>query len=164
MYKTALILLMAISILSFNSCSEEGEKETKTRNEKEMVTENFNWLLGSWERTGEEAGKETFENWQKISDTEYTGLGFTMQNEDTIKQEKIRLLKSDDNWSLEVQPQDEPSPITFNMTSFNDKEFICENKALDFPKLIKYWKSENKLNALVSGDDMEISFEFERIK
>ncbi len=164
MSKTALILLMAIVILSFNSCTEEGEKETKAMDEKEMITENFDWLLGNWKRTGEEAGKETFENWQKTSDTEYIGLGFTMQNKDTLKQEKIRLIKLENNWTLEVQPQDEPSPVIFNMTSFNDQEFICENKALDFPKLIKYWKSENKLNALVSGDDMEISFEFERIK
>ncbi len=164
MYKTALILLIATAILSFNSCTDEGEKETKTMNDKEMVTENFDWLLGNWKRIKEEAGKETFENWQKISNTEYTGLGFTMQNGDTIKQEKIRLIKSDDNWNLEVQPQDETSLVIFNMTSFNEQEFVCENKMLDFPKLIKYWRSENNLYALVSGDDMEISFEFERIK
>ena len=63
---------------------------------------------------------------------------------------------------MKVQPQDEPEPITFNMTNFNQQEFVCENKTLDFPKLIKYWKNGNKINALVSGDDMKISFEFEK--
>jgi len=86
-----------------------------------------------------------------------------MQNKDTLKQEKIRLVKSGGKWDLEVQPQDEPQPIIFNMTSYSDQEFICENKTLDFPKLIKYWKDGNKINALVEGDNMEIPFEFERI-
>ncbi|MCK5776191.1 MAG: hypothetical protein KAH25_08445, partial [Bacteroidales bacterium] len=56
------------------------------------------------------------------------------------------------------------SPITFKMTSYTDQEFICENKELDFPKSIKYWKEGKKIKAIVSGDDMEIAFEFERRK
>ncbi len=49
------------------------------------------------------------------------------------------------------------------MAHFNEQEFTCENKELDFPKKIKYWKNGDRINALVSGDDLEISFEFERI-
>ena len=108
--------------------------------------------------------KETFEVWTKISSSEYTGIGFTMQDSDTLKQEKIRLVKSGEKWDLEVQSPGDPIPIIFNITSYSDKEFICENKVLDFPKLIKYWKNGNKINALVSGDDMEIPFEFERVE
>ena len=119
--------------------------------------------LQHWKRINEKEDRETFEIWEKKSNSEYYGIGFTMQNNDTLKQEKIKIIKIDKNWVLEVQPQDEPEPITFNMTSYNEQEFICENKELDFPKLIKYWKSGNNINALVSGDDLEISFEFERI-
>jgi hypothetical protein len=35
---------------------------------------------------------------------------------------------------------------------------------LDFPKLIKYWKNGNKINALVAGDSLKLSFEFKRIE
>lgn len=163
MNKTGIVLLIAVATLTFTSCEEKSKKDTKVKIEEKAVSENFDWLLGNWKRNNEEEGKETFEVWNKINSSEYSGIGFTMQNGDTVKQENIKLIKIDRTWILEVQPQDEPSPITFNMTSYNEQEFTCENKELDFPKLIKYWKNGIKINALVSGDDMEISFEFERL-
>ena len=162
MKKTGIFLIATLAILSFNSCAEKNKIETKVLTEKKVANEKFDWLLGNWKRNNEEIGKETFEIWKKNSDFEYSGIGFTMQNNDTINQEKIKLLKFENKWILKVQPQDEPNPITFMMTSYNEKEFICENKELDFPKLIKYWKNGNKLSALVSGDDVEISFDFDR--
>jgi len=160
MKRTGIILLITVSILSFGSCT---EKETKDKIEEKILNENFDWLLGNWKRVNEVEGKETFEIWEKNSNSEYSGIGFTIQNNDTIKQERIHLIKLGEKWVLEVQPQDEPEPIKFNMTSYNEHEFICENKILDFPKLIKYWKNGDRINALVSGDDLELSFEFERI-
>jgi len=160
MKTTGIILLITVAILSFSSCT---KKESKVKIEVKTINGNFDWLLGNWKRVNEAEGKETFEIWKKNSNSEYSGIGFTMQNNDTIKQERIQLIKLGEKWVLEVQPQDEPEPIRFNMTSYNQQEFICENKILDFPKLIKYWKNGNRINALVSGDDLELSFEFERI-
>ena len=156
-----LILLIGILIIS---CSPNKKQELDIDEDSAKLTkinEDFDWLVGKWKRLNEEKGKETFENWDKIKETEYLGIGFTMQNGDTIKQEKIRLVKLNNNWNLEVQPQDEPEPITFKMTSYNGQEFICENKELDFPNKIKYWKNGEKINATVSGGEMKISFEFE---
>jgi len=163
MNKIKITLLIVVAILSFSSCAEKSKEETKIKIDKETLNENFDWLLGSWKRNNEEEGKETLEIWKKRSNSEYSGIGFTMQNSDTLKQEKIKLKDVDGKWILEVHPQDEPAPITFNVTSYNEHEFICENKELDFPKLIKYWKNGDKLNALVAGDDLEIAFEFERM-
>ncbi len=159
-----LILIIGILLISCNQNKKEISKTNENLSESTEMTDNFDWLLGKWKRNNEEIGKETFEKWEKKSNTEYLGLGFTMQNGDTLKQEKIRLIKSNNNWYLKVQPQDEPEPITFKMTSFNEQEFICENKDLDFPNKIKYWKNKDKINASVSGEGMEIPFEFERIK
>ena len=162
MNKVGIIMLTTVVILSFSSCAEKSQKEKKVKIEEKALNENFDWLLGHWKRNNEEEGKETFENWQKVSDTVYIGLGFTMQNQDTIKQEKIRLIKSGNNWNLDVQTPDDSGAITFKVTTYNNQEFTCENKELDFPQLIKYWKTGDKINALVSGIDMEISFEFEK--
>ena len=163
MNKTGIILLITVAFLTFSSCTEESKKETEVKIEEKALNENFDWLLGHWKRNNEEEGKETFEVWKKINSFEYFGIGFTMQNSDTLNQEKIKLIKSGKKWTLEVQPRGAPAPVTFKMTSYNEQEFICENKEHDFPTLIKYWKNGNKINALVSGDDMEIFFEFERI-
>lgn len=162
--KKALILLIGILIISCNQTKKEtGKTEMKSTTTIEKA-ENYDWLLGKWKRLNEEEGKETFENWKKINETEYSGIGFTMQNGDTIKQEKIRLTKTKGNWNLTVQVPEEMESITFNGTSHNENEFTCENKEMDFPNKIKYWKNGDKINAMVSGVEMEISFEFDKLK
>lgn len=159
------IFILLFGILLF-SCGEKNKTNSTTDKdliESTTTSENFDWLLGNWKRNNEEPGKETFEIWNKKNNSEYYGLGFTMQNGDTIKQESIKLIKLDGKWNLEVKAPDDTEAIIFKMTKFNKEEFICENEELEFPKLIKYWKNKSKINALVAGDGMEISFEFERI-
>ena len=162
------ILLIGIVIISCN----ETKKESVKSNEEQNVTEqvevkqdsiSFDWLLGKWKRLNEEEGKDTFENWTKNSETEYAGLGFTMQNNDTIKQEKIELKKSNGKWNLLVKTPEETESVAFEMTQHSETEFICVNNSIDFPNKIKYWKSGNKLKASVANSEMKIPFEFERI-
>ncbi|MCK5775784.1 MAG: hypothetical protein KAH25_06405 [Bacteroidales bacterium] len=164
MMKKILVLLVGILIIS---CSQSERKNQKTDVETTTVmekSENFDWLLGKWKRSNEEKGKETFENWEKISETEYLGIGFTMQNGDTIKQEGIWLNKINGKWDLRVKVSQESEPITFNGISYHENEFTCINHELDFPNEIKYWKNGDKINATVSGEGMILSFEFERLK
>lgn len=165
MNRARILLLLIISILSFSSCVVNDKKnEDHTKIEKKKVSENFDWLIGKWKRMNETENKETFEIWRKNNATEYLGIGFTILNNDTISQEIIILVKVNEAWDLKVQIQNEPTPIVFKMISYMHGAFICENKENDFPTLIKYWKNGNNLNALISGDDTEISFEFERIR
>lgn len=159
--KQTLILLIGITLLSCNQSTKENSESNST--ESTMKSENFDWLLGKWKRLNEEEGKETFENWKKTSDTEYLGIGFTMQNGDTIKQEKIRLTKSGENWDIIVKVPEETESITFKGISHNESEFTCENNEIDFPNKIKYWKNGDKIKASVSNAEMEIPFEFEKI-
>jgi len=161
--KKILILLIGILILSCNQSKKEKQKEEINSETMIEKSENFDWLLGKWKRLNEEEGKETFENWNKINETEYSGIGFTMQNGDTIKQEKIRLTKTGGKWNLTVKVPEESESITFNGISHNETEFTCENNEIDFPNKIKYWKNGNRINAMVSGGEMEISFEFEKL-
>ena len=162
--KIIVLSITAISILFLSSCISTSNKENKNQeNETSALSENFDWLIGNWKRNNEKEDKATFEIWKKKSNSEYWGLGFTMQNNDTIKQESIKLIELNGKWNLEVKVPEENESIIFKMTDFNTTEFTCENKVLDFPNKIKYWKNGNKLNALVSGDEMEIQFEFERI-
>ena len=132
----------------------------KTEVSKE--NKNFDWLLGNWKRTNEKEDRETFEIWEKKSTSEYLGHGFTLLNTDTVKQEKIKLTKLNAKWILEVKVIDEEAVI-FNLTSFSNNQITCENNEIDFPNIIKYWKNGDKINAFVSGGELEILFEFERI-
>jgi len=158
------ILLFGVLLVSCNQKSKSKQEVVAENTEVSDEAINFDWLLGKWRRANEEEGKETFENWKKMNDSEYKGLGFTMQNGDTIKQEKIKLIYIKGNWDLKVKAPEDPEFITFKGTSFNKNEFICENSELEFPNKIKYWKNGEKINAAVSGGDFEISFEFEKLK
>jgi len=156
-----LILLLLLTLLSCNQSSKNNPKSTPTKSITKP--EDYTWLLGNWKRVNEEEGKETFETWDKISDTEYAGIGYTMQNGDTISQEKMRLTKSGEHWDIIVSFPQVDESVTFKGESHTVTEFVFVNPENDFPNKIKYWKSGDKLLAAISNAKMEISFEFEKI-
>ena len=155
MYKLTLLL----TIFVFFSCHSSTNQKSLNKDHKP-----FDWLLGKWERTNEEKGKSTFENWAKINPTEYEGIGFTLQNGDTIKQEKMRIIQQNNKWHLLVKVPGESHATTFPITEIKNNEFTCTNDTLDFPKIIKYWKSGEQINALVAGGSLKIDFAFQAIK
>ncbi|PIB35790.1 hypothetical protein BFP72_10485 [Reichenbachiella sp. 5M10] len=160
--KQFVILLFAISTLSCNSNHKETQNTLTDSITRTDNTEHFDWLLGQWQRLNEEEGKETYEYWHKVSDTEYTGLGFTMQASDTIWQEQMRLVKHDKNWNLTIQSPGESVPTTFKGTAHSATEFTCTNNEISFPNRITYWSSNDRLFATVDGGDLSLSFEFEK--
>jgi len=160
--KKALLLSIAILILSCQQNKKESTSKEVPEFSKKM--KNFDWLLGNWERVNEEKGKRTFEKWHKISDTEYSGIGFTMQNDDTLKKEKIQLIHAHGKWNLTVKVPEEKEAIVFKMIHQSESEFTCENTEIDFPNTIKYWKNGDRINASVSNAEIEIPFEFKKVK
>lgn len=154
-------LVITFIAFAFTMCNTKQNENTETTTKK---SENFDWLLGKWQQTNEEKDKTTFEYWEKINDWEYNGIGFTIQNNDTMSQEKMRILETDGKWDLFVKTPEEKEFIKFEMSEIKEDRFEFKNDTLDFPKLIKYWKNGDKINALVSGDSLKLSFEFKRIE
>ncbi len=105
--KRVIIVFIGILIISCNQNEKNDSDSEKQQSEIEKEPNNFDWLLGEWKRLEEEEGKQTFESWTKNSEIEYSGIGFTMQHGDTIKQERIRLIENDGNWNLVVKTPDE---------------------------------------------------------
>ncbi len=160
--KNILILFVAILMLSCNYSKKQ--KSNDLISDKEHEHENFDWLIGNWERTAEKEGKRTFEIWKKINAKEYVGIGFTMKANDTIWQETMRLVGKDGTWNFFAKAPNEAKPTLFKMTNHSNNEFTCENHEIEFPNKIKYWKNGDKINANVSNATMEIPFEFEKRK
>ncbi len=158
--RTTLISLLGILVISCNSNTKTNQPE----NVEKETTENLDWLVGNWKRSNEEAGKETFENWSKISAGNYSGMGFTLQKGDTISQEKMDILETNGKWTLFVKLPNEKEPTLFAVTELKNRSFICVNDSNDFPKKIHYWSEGEKIKATISSAAMEIPFEFEKIK
>ncbi|APG60958.1 DUF6265 family protein [Christiangramia salexigens] len=124
-------------------------------------THNFDWLLGNWIRTNGAQNITTGENWKKLSETEYMGLGYNLKANDTSFKESIRLYKNKDFWVYEVSGVNE-QPTEFRMTSSGNNEFTLENSSNDFPKKIQYTYNEKSLKATISDNNRSIIFEFSR--
>ncbi|MEL0651521.1 hypothetical protein V6246_08815 [Algibacter sp. TI.3.09] len=164
MIRKVWVLCVAILFLSCNETKKENVQVDLKPTTTVEEFKNFDWLLGKWKRLNEEEGKATFEHWEKISKTEYSGIGFTMQNGDTIKQENIGLVKVGKQWDLVVKVPEETQSVTFKGVAHAADQFMCENNTIDFPNKIKYWKHGDNMHAMVSGGEMKIQFEFEKIK
>lgn len=121
---------------------------------------NFDWLLGDWIRTNEEAGRTTYESWTKISDSEYRSNGFTLAEKDTIWKEELSLVKKNNEWELIADIYGEEGPVPFKVTEIENGRFKCENKENSFPEVIIYFKDGEKLKAIISADDMLLSFDY----
>lgn len=147
--KLSFVLLIPVIMLTLSSCSQQHE--------------NFDWLIGQWVRVNDSEGNTTYEFWEKKSKTEYTGLGFTIQQSDTVWKENIGLQKKDGTWNFEVFGMTDSKPTIFLMSSFENDRFVVENKENEFPKKIEYRLVDNNLHAVISGGGPEILFEFEKM-
>lgn len=155
------LILMAGTVFAVGSCNSISNQKKNTIDQQGGE---FDWLVGNWLRLNEEADKTTYENWEKSSSNGYVGIGFTMHNSDTIKQERMQIEKMNGAWILTVKVPEEKESIPFPITQILKDEFVCKNDSLDFPRTIKYWKEGDRIRALVAGDSLKINFEFERLK
>lgn len=152
-----IIIFLSLSLWACQNKKEQNLVE-KTNNE------NFDWLLGNWKRTNGEASKETYENWHKISEVAYAGIGFTIQNGDTISQEIMEIKQNDGLWSLLVIPEPNAVQEEFKINALEQNNFTFVNDSIDFPNKIKYWKDGELLKASISNNEFELLFDFQKIK
>lgn len=156
--KYSFLILIAVALLA--SCKKNNPVSNPKQVENESV--NLDWLIGNWQRTNDKENKETFEDWEKLSSTEYRGHGYTMVEQDTVWQENIELVKmKDGNWTYNVFQKNDPTSTDFKLTAISGNSFTAENPENEFPKTIKYHKSENGLIAIISDGETEVEFEFE---
>ncbi|MDX8553161.1 hypothetical protein MK851_05910 [Tenacibaculum sp. 1B UA] len=117
------------------------------------------WLFGKWERVHNEAHKRTYEFWEN----DFSGIGFSLQKNDTVFKETLHIITKNDSLFLQVTGVNE-NPTLFAFTQQTDTSFTAENKLNEFPKTIQYWKENNLLKAKVSNDEFSIDFVFEKMK
>ena len=135
-------------------------KQAKTQ---KSISHNFDYLLGSWKRTDDEEGNQTFESWQKESDVKYIGHSHTLKGVDTISQELMTISKPSEKWMLGVKFPTEPTETMFTLKEMDATSFLFESKDNKFPNLIRYEAKDGRLDAEISGGDMVIPFTFERM-
>jgi len=149
-------VLVFIILCLFSCKSSTNQQETKPMTSSPRP----DWLLGKWQRTNDEEYKKTYEQWQKVNDTLYMGLGFAMQGNDTISKENMHIFLKDTVWNCDVYMPGDATPTSFVFTEHTDTSFVCENAQNEFPKKIAYTLKRDTIRATISGGGPEILYLF----
>lgn len=149
-------VLVFIILCLFSCKSSANQQETKPMTSSPRP----DWLLGKWQRTNDEEYKKTYEQWQKVNDTLYMGLGFAMQGNDTISKENMHIFLKDTVWNCDVYMPGDATPTSFVFTEHTDTSFVCENAQNEFPKKIAYTLKRDTIRATISGGGPEILYLF----
>ncbi len=158
--KKARRLLTCILLISVTGGCMAGDE---TGNRKAISPErrgSFNWLSGDWIRVNEKPHHHTFESWQRVRNDIYRGVGFTLQNGDTLSRETMLLRRVNGGWQLSVSARGDSAPTLFRVIRIDSLGFTARNDSIDFPNTIQYWRDGKKIKALVAGGDIQLLFEF----
>lgn len=115
------------------------------------------FILGNWTRLNDAVSKTTYEIWN----SDFTGIGFTMQDKDTVFKEILSIVELDGKLVYKVEGVDE-EPTLFKFTEQTKNSFRCENPENEFPKVIEYVLEDDQLKAVISAGKDSVEFFFEK--
>ena len=157
--------ILSGTLLCLISCSDPKPKTEEVLKEKMRQLE---WMSGHWVRSNDQLGKVTYEQWERVSDLEYVGKGFTVNIDesifepDTVFNEHLRIIVFNDTLVYEVTGVNE-SPTLFKFIEQTDTSFVCVNPENEFPKQIAYLHKKRQMIAAISdGGDQVLQFIFRR--
>lgn len=121
---------------------------------------------GKWKMISDKI--EYFEEWEITDESELTGIGFSIEEGDTVLSERLFLKKFDDTWAYVALPSNQNITL-FALSEFSDNYFIFENKEHDYPQKIIYeFASDGILKAategIIDGELMRREFSFKPIQ
>ena len=121
------------------------------------------FLKGEWKVEG----KEKYEVWERVSNSELKGYGYKIKDEKKIITENVSI-KLENNtivYCATVPDQNEGATIGFVLNEAVDSCISFENLVHDFPKKIQYKKTSNQeLHINVLGEnDKGFSFVMNRV-
>lgn len=133
MYKHFHKVLLFFLTLLVSSCSDSPSDQIVSLKK----------LEGTWESMGNVL---FYEQWEIIDDTTMRGLGFSVNNNDTVYNEQLYIQKDDNsvNYIAIVWKQNNAEPVLFQLIKSDDDYFVFENPLHDYPNRIIYdFKSDS---------------------
>ena len=120
---------------------------------------------GTWKMISDKI--QYYEEWRLINDSELIGIGFSVEQGDTVLSEELYVKKFADTWAYVALPVNQTITL-FALTEYTESKFIFENKKHDYPQKIIYeFTADGKLNVategIIEGELMRRDFSFIRI-
>ena len=110
--------------------------------------EELSWLAGHWVR--DEGGSRSEEIWLPPSGNTMLGMNQTITGDLTIAFEYVRIVRLGEAIDYVAQPGGK-SPVAFRLVQWGENRAVFENPEHDFPQRISYVRTEDRLDARISG-------------
>lgn len=124
------------------------------------------WIIGEWQQANirKTNAKVTHENWQRVSESTLEGVGFTLdENDSVLFQESLRIVAMQDQLFYIAKVNGNPLPIAFKADSCDKNHVKFQNLSHDFPNVIHYTHTQAGLQVAVEANDGKgFTLEFER--
>ena len=152
--KNFLFLISILLIFSYASSQD-----------KNLMDERFqklSWIIDRWiSPRGESI---TYENWNKVDDTTFSGESHTIENGDTVFTEQLRIEKIGNDVFYTAIVKHNPGPVHFKLVELCETKAVFSNPEHDFPSRIIYMlKDDGSLYARIEGKNKkgeEVNGEF----
>lgn len=130
---SAIRLVLPITIILFFSCS---DNKAIVAEENDNVPTVFAKLVGTWKNID----TDQFEKSDKINDTIFTSVVFSIKANDTIRTEEGIIYAKSDQWVFEnkVSDQNKGKSVQFVSSILTDRTIQFTNPAHDSPVDIHY--------------------------
>ena len=146
------VFLIGCTLL-FSACKDSKSQATAPLEKMASFEKlnNLEWVLGNWSNINENT--QSFEVWERESDSVFIAMSVTLQEGDTIFAESMRLYQIDNRLHLYIETVGaDANPVTFTQIENAQYPFTFENQANEFPSQITYSQpSKDKIHAWVSG-------------
>ena len=121
---------------------------------------------GTWKMISDKI--EYYEEWRLINGSELIGIGFSIEQGDTVLSEELYVKKFADTWAYVALPVNQTITL-FALSEYSESKFIFENEEHDYPQKIIYeFTADGKWNAategIIEGELMRREFNFIRIE
>ncbi|MEO8666605.1 MAG: DUF6265 family protein [Ignavibacteria bacterium] len=109
------------------------------------------WLAGQWE--GIQGNGIYHEEWAIINGKEIVGKAYMIKKGEITSFEKLKIHVEENKIFYVADVSQNPQPVSFEMTYYDESKFIFENHLHDFPKIITYEKKDNALLATIEAEE-----------
>ena len=122
------------------------------------------WMCGHW--VMELAGRKVDETWLDPRGGTMFAVGRTSRDDRLIEFEFLRIVSRGDSLVFIAQPNGAP-PTEFKLTERTNRGVRFENRAHDFPQVVRYWSDgpdtlSAEVSGLVKGTEKAIQFGYRR--
>lgn len=150
-------LFLLFVAMTLPSCRHEAPADRITQ---------FDWLEGEWVNDAE-FPLITREIWHR-TDMGMAGIGYTVENGDTIFFENMEIKKSGNDIVYIPAIGNSETNKPFKLISDDNAEFVFENNENDFPQRIYYRQAADSLYAWIegtkNGKTLRMDFPYKRKK